>query len=133
MEDKISIIIPIYNVEKYLSKCLDSVCNQSYKNIEIVFYRENFEGQSKNKRDRSKNYQTIVETYQNKLKEINNDDELEQVLFNYIGYFTKNIIKDKIRWKDYRYIIKNRDELAQLLLKNNNYKYKILGNILKLL
>lgn len=104
-----------------------------YKNIEIVFYRENFEGQSKNKRDRSKNYQTIVETYQNKLKEINNDDELEQVLFNYIGYFTKNIIKDKIRWKDYRYIIKNRDELAQLLLKNNNYKYKILGNILKLL
>lgn len=36
MEDKISIIIPIYNVEKYLSKCLDSVCNQSYKNIEIV-------------------------------------------------------------------------------------------------
>ena len=45
----------------------------------------------------------------------------------------KNIIKDKIRWKDYRYIIKNRDELAQLLLKNNNYKYKILGNILKLL
>ena len=27
---KISIVIPVYNVEKYLSQCLDSVLNQSY-------------------------------------------------------------------------------------------------------
>lgn len=33
---KISIIIPVYNVEKYLSKCLDSVINQTYKDIEII-------------------------------------------------------------------------------------------------
>ncbi len=33
---KISIIIPIYNVEKYLSKCIDSLLNQTYKNIEII-------------------------------------------------------------------------------------------------
>lgn len=34
--DKISVIIPIYNVEQYLSKCLDSVINQTYKNLEII-------------------------------------------------------------------------------------------------
>ena len=34
--DKISVIIPIYNVEKYLVRCLDSVFNQSYKNIEVL-------------------------------------------------------------------------------------------------
>ena len=34
-EDLISIIIPIYNVEKYLEKCLNSVISQTYNNIEI--------------------------------------------------------------------------------------------------
>lgn len=32
----ISVIIPIYKVEKYLNKCVESVVNQSYKNIEII-------------------------------------------------------------------------------------------------
>ncbi len=33
---KISIIIPVYNSEKYLKQCLDSILCQSYKNLEIV-------------------------------------------------------------------------------------------------
>ena len=32
----ISIIVPIYNVEKYLTKCLDSLIGQTYKDIEII-------------------------------------------------------------------------------------------------
>lgn len=35
-EKKISVIIPVYKVEEYLKRCLDSVCNQSYKNLEII-------------------------------------------------------------------------------------------------
>ncbi len=33
---KISIIVPIYNVEKYLERCVDSLINQTYRDIEIV-------------------------------------------------------------------------------------------------
>lgn len=36
MEDLISIIIPIYNLEIYLENCIDSIINQTYKNIEII-------------------------------------------------------------------------------------------------
>ncbi|EAL5819293.1 glycosyltransferase, partial [Campylobacter jejuni] len=33
---KIGVVIPIYNVEKYLRECLDSVINQTYTNLEIM-------------------------------------------------------------------------------------------------
>lgn len=32
----LSVIIPVYNVKNYLTRCLDSVINQSYKNLEII-------------------------------------------------------------------------------------------------
>lgn len=40
MQEKISVIIPVYNVEKYISKCLDSIVNQTYKNIEIILVND---------------------------------------------------------------------------------------------
>jgi glycosyltransferase involved in cell wall biosynthesis len=38
--DKISIIIPVYNVEQYVAKCLDSVLNQSYSNLEVLLIND---------------------------------------------------------------------------------------------
>ena len=36
MEPKVSVIIPVYNVEKYLRECLDSVLGQTLKDIEVI-------------------------------------------------------------------------------------------------
>lgn len=35
-EQLVSVIVPVYNVEKYLEKCLESIINQTYKNLEII-------------------------------------------------------------------------------------------------
>ncbi|EAI0737399.1 glycosyltransferase family 2 protein, partial [Campylobacter jejuni] len=36
----VGVVIPIYNVEKYLKECLDSVINQTYKNLQIVLVND---------------------------------------------------------------------------------------------
>ena len=36
MKERISVVVPVYNVEKYLEKCVNSIVNQTYKNLEII-------------------------------------------------------------------------------------------------
>lgn len=36
MNDKISVIVPIYKVEQYLNRCIESIVNQTYRNLEII-------------------------------------------------------------------------------------------------
>ena len=36
MLPKVSVIVPIYKVENYLNRCVDSILNQTYKNIEVI-------------------------------------------------------------------------------------------------
>lgn len=38
--EKISIIVPVYNVENYLSRCIDSIVNQTYKELEIILVND---------------------------------------------------------------------------------------------
>ena len=50
---KFSVIVPIYNSEKYLKKCLDSLVNQTFKNIEIILVND---GSTDNSEDIIKQY-----------------------------------------------------------------------------
>ena len=36
----ISVIVPVYNVEKYLSKCLESILNQSFSQFELILVND---------------------------------------------------------------------------------------------
>ncbi len=56
----VSVIIPIYNVEKYLDDCLESIINQTYKDLEIILINDG-------STDRSLD---IAETYVNKDKRV---------------------------------------------------------------
>ena len=36
----ISIIVPVYNVEKFLTRCIESILNQDYSNIELILVND---------------------------------------------------------------------------------------------
>jgi glycosyltransferase involved in cell wall biosynthesis len=55
---KVSIIIPVYNAEKYLEECIESALNQTYQNIEIIAVYDGFPDKSLE----------ILKTYSNKIK-----------------------------------------------------------------
>jgi len=40
MEPLISVIVPIYNAEKYLTECIESIRNQTYKNLQIILVND---------------------------------------------------------------------------------------------
>jgi len=60
MKDLISVVIPVYNVEKYLDKCLNSVTKQTYKNLEIIIVDD----------ETKDNSNEIIENYRKKDKRI---------------------------------------------------------------
>lgn len=61
---KFSVIVPIFNVEKYLEKCLDSVVNQTYKNYECILVVDKSSDKSEeiaNKYVKKYNWQKVYE------------------------------------------------------------------------
>ena len=64
----ISVIVPVYNTEKYLPKCLDSLVNQTYKDIEIICINDGSKDNSLN----------VLKDYANKDKRIKVIDQENQ-------------------------------------------------------
>ena len=42
--DLISIIVPVYNMEQYMERCVNSIINQTYHNLEIILIYRSFAG-----------------------------------------------------------------------------------------
>ena len=86
---KLSIIIPIYNVEKYLSKCLNSILEQTYKEIEIILVND---GSTDNSKDIAVSY---CERFPNVFKYFEKDNGglssarnfgLEKISGDFVGF-----------------------------------------------
>ena len=62
---KVTIIVPIYNMEKYLVDCLESILNQSYRELEIILVDDGSTDNSKNIIEKYKKVDTrIISAYQ---------------------------------------------------------------------
>src|SRR5574344_234876 len=58
---KVSVIVPVYNVEKYIGKCLDSLVNQTLKDIEIIVVNDGSTDNSEEIiKEYKKNYNNII-------------------------------------------------------------------------
>ena len=131
---EISIIIPIYNCEKYLSRCLDSIINQTFTNIEIICIND---GSTDSSLKILQNYKTkdpriiIINQNNQKLGAARNRG-LEIQKGNYITFI------DSDDWIDNDYLEKlynaikthNADCAISCVMKNrqNNTSYYFLNN-----
>ena len=124
MGDLITIIVPIYNVGKYLDKCIESILNQTYKNIEIILVND---GSIDNSRE-------IIEKYKKsdkRIKAIHKENEgvssarntgLDIATGKYICFADGDdyLMPDYIEYL-YSMIKKNKTEIALTKLMFSNF------------
>lgn len=136
----ISVIIPIYNSEKYLKRCIDSIINQTYKNIEIICINDGSTDESYNilKQYEIKDNRIII---LNKLNQgvssarndgiriskgqyitfVDSDDWLELDAIENMVYLAKNKESDAIRTN---YYVESSDSTSKKNEKIINRKYE---------
>lgn len=62
-ESKISVIVPLYNVEKYMDRCIQSIVDQTYKNLEIILVNDGSPDTSGNKAEEWKTKDSRIIVY----------------------------------------------------------------------
>lgn len=137
---KVTLIIPVYNSEKYISKCLDSILNQTYKDYEILIVNDGSKDNSKQIIDKYKDEypekiisieqenKGVSVTRNESIKKANgkyimfidNDDYLDK---DYIETFVNEIEKEDydIVLGGYRRITEEGKILRQLKLKDTEW------------
>lgn len=60
MDDLISVIVPVYNAEKFIDKCIDSILNQTYKNLELILVNDGSADSSLHKCEKKKEYDSRI-------------------------------------------------------------------------
>ena len=115
---KISIIVPVYNTEKYLSKCLNSLIKQTYKDIEIIVVNDG-------SKDKSLEIAKKIAKQDNRIKVFNKENGglssarnfgIEKASGEYIGFVDSD-----------DYIKENMFEILYNMIKEANAKIAICG------
>ncbi len=134
MGKMISIIIPIYNTEKYLTNCLQSVINQSYKNLEIILINDGSTDNSLRICNEYKKMDKRIIVINKKHTGVSDSRNIgiDKAKGEYIGFVDSDDYIDKDMFKNliigiekYKADISMCDlEETRNLYNNNNYKIK---------
>lgn len=117
--DKVSVIVPVYNAEKYISKCIESVISQTYKNLELLLIND---GSADNSltvlREFENRYPEIIKvfTQENKGKEAARNLGLDNASGRYITFL------DSDDWIDEDYIQTLRSAIGNNDIVISGYK-----------
>jgi len=127
---KVSVIVPVYNTANYLERCLDSLINQSLKEIEIIVVNDSSPDNAKE----------ILENYKDKIKIINHNQNqgigksrnagIKIANGEYIGFVDSDDYVDGDMYLDYyNYATKNNlDILSGHYYKDINNRLEIFNN-----
>ena len=124
----ISVIIPVYNAEKYLDKCLESIINQSLKDIEIIFINDGSTDSSLKllEKYRSKDNRIIIIDQKNLRQAAARNNGLKIAKGEYISFVdADDWIEDTFLEQMYNEAINNDADIVASNVKsfiNNNYK-----------
>ena len=142
-KEKVSIIIPVYNSESTLKRCIESVINQTYKNIEILIINDGSKDKSLNIMNEYKNKdeRIIVINQKNKGLSGARNTGVNNATGDYItfidsdDYIKPNLVKDTIKiFEEYECdVVRNNYELSyengKTELRNEMYEENRIINI----
>lgn len=113
----ISVIIPVYNCEKYLETCIDSVINQTYKDLQIILIDDGSTDQSSNICDKYAKTDSRIEVYHTKNQGVSaaRNYGLSKVYGEYISFIDAD---DFLEITMYDTIIKNFDNKTEIIICN---------------
>lgn len=125
----ISVIIPVYNVAKYLAKCLDSICKQTLSDIEIICINDCSTDDSleilRNYAKKDKRVQ-IIDLKENQGAAVARNKGLEIARGEYLGFVDPD---DYIDLNFYEELYKKAQETRADIVKGNVKKYCLDGKI----
>lgn len=129
---KVSVIVPVYNTEKYLNKCLDSLVNQTLDDVEIIIIDDKSPDNSELIiKEYAKKYKNKIKVIHNKTNRgigYNRNIGIKKSTGKYIMFVDSDDYLDKDSLKKmYNYSEKNKTDITICMLKKVDCKGNELG------
>ena len=126
--DKISVIVPVYNAEKFIDKCIESVINQTYKEIELILVNDGSKDNSlKILQKYEKQYPKMIKVFNQTNKGVGAARNLgiKHVTGKYIFFL------DSDDWIELDYLVKLYEDISKNDIVISGFKsYDINGSLL---